>query len=113
MRLSFLVELCDTEGTPRHQHWWSRPAHYLAKSSSGPHRLLGLYAHSGQTDGTQTLQCQVMGTAAMGIGCRIADVLSAGALQLRAASFFNIQGRYLVARFFRWTWESVRVSRRV
>eukprot|EP00450_Noctiluca_scintillans_P010731 CAMPEP_0194488180 /NCGR_PEP_ID=MMETSP0253-20130528/8192_1 /TAXON_ID=2966 /ORGANISM="Noctiluca scintillans" /LENGTH=1799 /DNA_ID=CAMNT_0039328509 /DNA_START=26 /DNA_END=5425 /DNA_ORIENTATION=+ len=53
----------------------------------GAKRCFGLFSHSDQTNGAQTLQCQVMGTSAMGIGGRLADVLSAGTLQMRAASF--------------------------
>jgi len=53
----------------------------------GAQRCFGLFSHNDQTNGAQTLQCQFMGTGAMGVGGRIADALSAGTHQMRTSSF--------------------------
>jgi len=45
---------------------------------SGVQRCHGLFSHSDQQNGAQTLKCQDMGTAAKGTGGRIADALAEG-----------------------------------
>jgi len=47
----------------------------------------GLFSHSDQQNGAQTLKCQDLGTSAMGAGGRLADALAAGSQNLATASF--------------------------
>merc|ERR1719323_436264 len=53
--------------------------------SGGKRRCFGLFSHSDQQNGAQTLRCQEMGTSARGAGGRIADALAAQ--DFRTASF--------------------------
>jgi len=50
-------------------------------------RCHGLFSHSDQQNGAQTLKCQDMGTAAKGTGGRIADALALGKKKFRTTSF--------------------------
>lgn len=61
----------------------------LTKSQwkSGGKRCVGLFSHSDQEYGTQTLECQTMGAAPRGIGGRISDALASGPQGYQTASF--------------------------
>jgi len=50
-------------------------------------KCFGLFSHSDQQNGAQTLKCQDLGTSAMGAGGRLADALAAGSQSLTTASF--------------------------
>jgi len=50
-------------------------------------RCHGLFSHSDQQNGAQTLKCQDMGTGAKGTGGRIADALALGTKKFRTTSF--------------------------
>jgi len=50
-------------------------------------KCFGLFSHSDQQNGAQTLKCQDLGTSAMGAGGRLADALAAGSQNLATSSF--------------------------
>jgi len=56
-------------------------------TSRSKQRCFGLFSHSDQQNGAQTLQCQVMGTSPKGTGGRIADALAEGKAKFSTTSF--------------------------
>jgi cullin-associated NEDD8-dissociated protein 1 len=50
-------------------------------------RCMGLFSHSAQTTGAQTLKCQESGTGPRGFGGRIADALASGSVAYQTYAF--------------------------
>jgi len=65
----------------------ARPTTKEQVSGSKAGVCFGLFSHSDQQNGAQTLKCQDFGTAARGAGGRIADALSAGDDKYSTTSF--------------------------
>ncbi|CAK9070322.1 unnamed protein product, partial [Durusdinium trenchii] len=64
---------------------------YEYKTGATP-TCVGLFSHSDQTAGTQTLKCQVAGASPRGVGGRLADALAAGG-QKFATNSFSLHGK--------------------
>ncbi|CAK9084260.1 unnamed protein product [Durusdinium trenchii] len=64
---------------------------YEYKTGATP-TCVGLFSHSDQTAGAQTLKCQVAGASPRGVGGRLADALAAGG-QKFATNSFSLKGK--------------------
>jgi cullin-associated NEDD8-dissociated protein 1 len=68
------------------------PLDMNAWKQGGAMTCYGLFSHSDQTNGAQTLKCQELGRSAKGFGGRIADALSSGGSYSYSSFAFSLAG---------------------